>query len=292
MAGVSIDAPAPTWPGQPDPPAPPRWRRWLFVGPVGWAVLLLALTAVSVYRDEPTVKEQRTVEQAGPVVDRALGQLVAAAGPDVAVQIAERRVTDGCELTVVRDGASLDATVVMHAPDADVPALLDRIADRLPAAYRAVVRHSADGSVHALRADAGEFVAVDGGQAGPGVVELTVSTGCRPVSGEPQIRSGPLLLPAAEPDPLRLLGALGATEPTPVGLVAAPCPGQGTTWTARATGRGTPAGPLSAALPRPAGAVVVADGTEMYAYRSGPTSVLVESGAGQIRVAVSTGCAG
>ncbi|MFY1689595.1 hypothetical protein [Plantactinospora sp. WMMB782] len=289
MAGVSIDAPAPTWPGQPDPPPPSRWRRWLLVGLVGWVVLLLALTAVSVYRDEPTVKEQRTVEQAGPVVDRALGELVAAAGPDVVAQIAERRVTDGCELTVVRDGASLDASVVLYAPDADVPALLDRIADRLPVAYRAVVRHSADGSVHALRADAGEFVAIDGGQAGPGVVELTVSTGCRPVSDEPGIRAGPLLLPGG-PDPLQLLAALGATEPTMVGLVAAPCPGQGTTWTAQATGRGTPAGPPSAALSRPAGAVVVADGTELYAYRSGPTSVVVESGADRTRVAVSSGC--
>ncbi|GAA3738324.1 hypothetical protein GCM10022225_21600 [Plantactinospora mayteni] len=289
MAGVSIDAPAPAWPGQPDPPAPPRWRRWLLVGLVGWGVLLLVLTLVSVYRDEPTVKEQRSIEQAEPVLERALGELVVAAGPDVAVEIAERRVADDCELTVVRDGASLDAAVVVHAPDADVPALLDRIAERLPAAYRARVRHSADGSSHALRADAGEFVAIEGGQVGPGVVELTVDTGCRPVSGDPDDRAVPPL-PPAEPEPLRVLGALGATEPTPVELVSVGCPGQGTTWTAHATGRGVPAGPPSTLLPRPAGAVVVADTTELYAYRSGPVSVVVESGDGRIRVAVSSGC--
>ncbi|MGI5145915.1 hypothetical protein ACQEVC_05860 [Plantactinospora sp. CA-294935] len=287
---MSIDVPTPAWPGQPAPPAPPRRRRWLLAGLVGWGALLLVLTLVSVYGDEPTVKEQRTIEQAEPVLDRALGELVAAAGPDVAVEIAGRPVRDDCELTVVRDGATLDAAVVVHAPDADVPALLDRIADRLPAAYGARVRHSADGSTHALRADAGEFVAIEGGQAGPGVVELTVDTGCRPVSGDPEERAVPPL-PPAEPDPLQVLGVLGAAEPTPVELVAARCPGQGTTWTARATGRGVPAGLPSAALPRPAGAVVVADTPELYAYRSGPVSVVVESGDGRIRVAVSSGCA-
>ncbi|MEE6311289.1 hypothetical protein V1634_31115 [Plantactinospora veratri] len=286
---MSLDAPAPAWPGQPDPPTPPRQRRWLLVGLVGWGVLLLVLTVVSVYRDEPTVPEQRSIEQAEPVLDRALGELVAAAGPDVAVEIAAGRTPDDCELTVVRDGAALEATVLVHAPDADVPALLDRIADRLPAAYRAGVRHSADGSRHTLRADAGEFVAVEGGQAGPGLVELTVRTGCRPVSGDPDDRAVPPL-PPADPDPLQVLGALGATEPTPVALAAAHCPGQGTAWTAHAAGRGTPAGPPSAALPRPPGAVVVADTTELYAYRSGPVSVVVESGEGRIRVAVSRGC--
>ncbi|WP_369931377.1 hypothetical protein [Plantactinospora sp. BC1] len=288
---MSLDAPAPAWPGQPDPPAPPRQRRWLLVGLVGWAVLLLVLTVVSVYRDEPTVPEQRSIEQAEPVLDRALGELVAAAGPDVAVEIAAGRAPEDCELTVVRDGASLDATVVVHAPDADVPALLDRIADRLPAAYRAGVRHSADGSRHTLRADAGEFVAVEGGQAGPGLVELTARTGCRPISGDPDDRTVPPL-PPADPDPHRLLGALGATDPTPVELAAARCPGQGTTWTTHAAGRGTPPGPPSAVLSRPAGAVVVADTTELYAYRSGPVSVVVESGEGRIRIAVSHGCAG
>ncbi|MEQ4300868.1 hypothetical protein ABNF97_05655 [Plantactinospora sp. B6F1] len=286
---MRIDPPAPAWPGQPAPPPPTRRRRWLLVALLGWGALLLVLTLVSVYRDEPTVREQRTIEQAGPVLHRALGELVAAAGPDVAVEITGRPVRDECELTVVRDGASLDASVVVHAPDADVPALLDRIADRLPAAYRARVRHSADGSVHALRADAGEFVAIEGGRVGPGTVELTVGTGCRPVSGEPDDRAV-LPLPSADPDPLRVLGALGAVEPTPVEPVSAPCPGQGTTWTAHATGRGVPAGPPAAALPRPSGAVVVADTTARYAYRSGPVSVVVESGDGRIRVAVSSGC--
>ncbi|MFD0969843.1 hypothetical protein [Plantactinospora endophytica] len=286
---MSTDTPAPAWPGQPDPPVNPRRRRWLLAGLVGWGVLLLVLTVVSVQRDEPTVKEQRSIAEAVPVVDRALGELVAAAGPDVAVELAERQVRDDCELTVLRDGATLDATVVVRAPEADVPVVLDRIAQRLPAAYQAVVRHSADGSRHALRADAGDFVAVEGGQRGPGVLEFTVSTGCRPVSGDPDDRLVPPLRPA-EQDPLLLLGALGATEPTPPSLIAVDCPGGGKVWTARSAGRGVPAGPPSALLPRPAGAVVVADTADLYAYRSGPLSVVVESGDGRIRVATTSGC--
>ncbi|MFY1674920.1 hypothetical protein ACN27G_34110 [Plantactinospora sp. WMMB334] len=288
---MSTDVPVPPPPGQPaPPPANPRWRRWLLGALAGWAALLLVLTLVSVRRDDPTVREQRSIEQAGPVVDRALGELVAAAGPDVAVELAPR-VPDECELTVLREGATLDATVLIRAPEAELPGLLDRIAQRLPAAYRAGVRHSADGSVHVLRADAGEFVAIEGGQAGPGILELTVSTGCRPVSGGPDRRAA-APLPPAEPDPLRVLGALGATEPTPVELVTVGCPGRGRAWTAYAIGRGSSAGPPGALLPRPAGAVVIADTTELYAYRSGPVSVVVESGDGRVRVATTTSCEG
>ncbi|WP_422772033.1 hypothetical protein ACN28C_02710 [Plantactinospora sp. WMMC1484] len=287
---MSTDVPVPPPPGQPaPPPANPR-RRWLLGALAGWAALLLVLTLVSVRRDDPTVREQRSIEQAGPVVDRALGELVAAAGPDVAVELVPR-VPDECELTVLREGAMLDATLLVRAPEADLPALLDRIAQRLPAAYRAGVRHSADGSAQVLRADAGEFVAIEGGQAGPGVLTLTVSTGCRPVSGGSDRRAVPSM-PPVEPDPLRVLGALGATEPTPVELVAAGCPGRGRAWTAYAIGRGSPAGPPGALLPRPAGAVVIADTTELYAYRSGPVSVVVESGDGRVRVATTTSCPG
>lgn len=291
MAGVSTDAPALPPSSQPDPPVNQRRRRWLLAGLAVWGVLLLVLTLVSVHRDEPTVREQRSIEQARPVVDRVLGELVAAAGPDAVVEITERRVRDGCQLTVVRDGATLEAAVVVHAPEADVPALFDRIADGLPAAYRAGVRHSADGTTHALRADAGEFVAIEGGQAGPGAVALTVSTGCRPASGDPDDRAVHPPPPDDE-DPTRVLTALGATDPTPVDVIAANCPGRGTVRTTHATGRRSFAGPPSAVLPRPADAVVVADTSELYAYRSGAVSVVIESDDGRIRVATTTGCAG
>jgi hypothetical protein len=289
---VTTDAPWLTQPSQPDPPAAPqRWRRWLRAGLVGWVVLLLGLTYLSVRRDEPTVREQRSVEQAGPIVDRALGDLVAAAGPDVVVELTERRLRTDCQLTLFRQGASLDAAVTLRAPEAEATELLDRIGSRLPAAYQAGVRHRADGAGEALRADAGEFVAVEGELAEPGVVTLTVRTGCRPVSDEPDDRAVPPSPPGDE-DPVRVLTALGATDLEPVDLIAVDCPGQGTVRTARSAGRSTLSGPPSAVLPQPAGTVVVADTPELYAYRTGAVSVVIESGDGRIRVTTTTGCPG
>ncbi|PWU57244.1 hypothetical protein DLE60_24900 [Micromonospora globispora] len=57
-------------PTGPDRPAPGRrWLRWLLAATVAWAVLLAVLTWISVRDDPPTVREQRTLAEAGPVVD-------------------------------------------------------------------------------------------------------------------------------------------------------------------------------------------------------------------------------
>lgn len=291
MAGVTTDAPWLAPPGQPDPPGTQRRRRLLAAGLAGWIVVLLVVTYVSVRRDEPTVREQRSIEEAGPVVDRTLGDLVAAAGPDVVVELAERRLRTGCEITLFRSGAAIDAAITVRAPEADAPEVLDRIASRLPAAYQAGVRHRSDGVAEALRADAGEFVAVEGELIAPGVVSLTVQTGCRPTSGETDERTTPPLPPAqTDEDPVRVLAALGATDLDPVDLIAVDCPGEGTARTTRSAGRGTTSRPPGAVLPRPVGTVVVTDTPEVYAYRTGALSVVVESGDGRIRVATTTGC--
>ncbi|MGI5213140.1 hypothetical protein [Plantactinospora sp. CA-290183] len=277
----------------PAPPTPPvnRRRRWLHAGVAGWAVVLLVATAVSVHRDEPTVREQRSVGQATPVVERAVGDLVVAAGPEVVVELAEPRRRTGCRLTPLREGATLEAGVTLRAPAADADAALDRIADRLPPHYHAGVGREPDGAARSLWADAGEFVLVEGEVSEPGLVTLTVSTGCRPTSDG---SDGPAVppLPPADPDPARVLTALGATDVAPAGPTAAACPGQGRVWTVRATGRGVPAAPPGTLLPAPAGTVVVADTPELYAYRAGPLSVVVEALDGRIRAATTTGCPG
>lgn len=299
--GPTMDGLAPARSGEPlarpgdpsgEPAGPPtRRRHWLRVGLVGWIVLLLVVTYVSARRDEPTVREQRSIERATPIVDRALGDLVAAAGPDVVVELSERRFRTGCRLTAFRRGATLDGVVTIRTPEAEALAVLDRIAERLPVAYQVGVRHRPDGAAEALRADAGEFVAVDGELREPGTVILTVATGCRPVSGDPDDRAVPPSLPVEE-NPVPVLGALGVTDVDPVDLIAVDCPGQGKVRTAHAAGRGSPTGPPGAVLPRPAGTVVVADTPELYAYRAGPVSVVVQSGAGRIRVTTTTGCPG
>ena len=53
--GVEAAGQAP--PTGPDQPASSRWWRWLLAASVAWAVLLGALTWISVRDDPPTVRE-------------------------------------------------------------------------------------------------------------------------------------------------------------------------------------------------------------------------------------------
>ncbi|WP_433344899.1 hypothetical protein [Micromonospora sp. CA-111912] len=283
MSGAAQPGYAP--PTDPSEPTPARRRsRWLLAVTVAWAVLLGVLTWVSVRDDGPTVREQRTLAQAGPVVDRAVGELVAAAAGDRAVALVPDRIEQGCTVTPLLDGATLARAVEVVAPGADPRAVLTEIADRLPAAWRAGVRVTGDGP--RLRADAGEFVLVEGRPAGDGRVRLSVRTGCRPVGDgyrASAAQGGPET--AALAAALRALGTPAA--PAPV-LVAAPCPGGGgPARTARVTLDPAPAEPARALAPVAADTVLF-DATEGYAYRQGPVTVALAG----TELTASTGCGG
>lgn len=263
---------------------------WLVVGAAGWAVLLLVAGYLSVRNDEPSVREQRDLAQATPVVDRAVGDLLVAAGPEPVRELTGHRLDEGCRITPMRRGATLDSGVIFHTAEADGPALLDRIAQHLPKAYAAGVRSGETGP--RLRADAGEFVSVTGEVTDPGVIELTVTTGCRPTADG----FDPLAVPPSgspiDNEPSRLLTALGATEIKSVAGAVAPCAGGPLARTVRSTGQGTLREPLGETLRPLAGAdaVVVTETDEVYAYRAGPLSVVVEASDGQLTAAVSTDC--
>jgi hypothetical protein len=294
MAGVSTDSPVHPQPHSPPELAPARSRRrWLFAAVAGWTALLLLVTYVSVRQDEPTVREQRDLAQATPVVNRALGELLAGAGSEVVAELTGPTVQPGCRITPMRDGATLDYTITLRTAEADTPALLDRLAQRLPDDYQTAVRHGADGGAQTLRAEAGEFVGIRGGVTDPGVVRLTVATGCRPVPPNFVIANPTIGLPIDD-EPARVLGALGVPVTDPLArTTGVPCPAGGAGYTTRAAGRGTPPPSFGDAL-RPlagAGAVVITDQPELYAYRAGPLSVVIEATDGMIRVATTTGCA-
>ncbi|HEX6967405.1 MAG TPA: hypothetical protein VF174_01040, partial [Micromonosporaceae bacterium] len=203
-APVPSDAAAGSAAGQRGGPA--RRRIWWISATLAWAVLLGTLAYLSVGRDEPTVREQRSLEAAVPVVRRALGDLITAAGPETVVEVTAARVQEGCRLTLFWDGAALEQSVLFRTADPD--ALLDRIADRLPSRYQAAVRRT-DGGQHMLRAEAGEFVGVKGHATGPDTVTVTAATGCRPTGGaapDSTVRT------PVDAEPGRLLAALGATR--------------------------------------------------------------------------------
>lgn len=225
-----------------------------------------------------------------PVVDRAIEDLIAAAGPDVVVELAGRRFEEGCRITPLRSGADLESTVVFRTSVADGASLLDRIAANLPAAYQAGTWRGSSESAPTLRADAGEFVAVRGTVTEPGVVETTLRTGCRPVPGDLDVQADLLPGRPIDDEPTRALEALGVTATAPVERVSAACAGGGAIHTAQAVGTAAGEPPLIDALPAPAGAVVVADLPDWYAYRHGSLSLVVEVHGGEVRAAATTLC--
>ncbi|MEU5906465.1 hypothetical protein ABZ780_19070 [Micromonospora sp. NPDC047467] len=270
----------------PAAPAPARRRRhWLLVASVLWAVLLAGLAWTSVRDDPPTVREQRTLDQAGPIVDRAVGELARAAGPAGLLELGPARIRSGCRVTPLSDGAALRREVGVLAPAGTERAVLTGIADRLPANWRAGVGPGLDGPE--LRADAGEFVAVGGRSTGDGRVRLTVETGCRPVG------SGytPTPATAAGPEAAALTAALTALDrPADAApeLVTAPCPGGALARTARSAELDPPA-PAAALAPLAGGAPLL-DNPPVYAYRVGDVTVLAELGPDVVRLAATVGC--
>ncbi|WP_328342548.1 hypothetical protein [Micromonospora sp. NBC_00421] len=304
------------------PSAPRRRLPWLLAVTVAWAVLLGVLTWWSARDDPPTVREQRTLTQAGPVVDRALGHLVAAVGDDAWV-LTGPEVERGCRITPMSDGATLSRGLDVLVAEGGERALLERVADRLPADWRAGVRAGSSGP--RLRADAGEFVAVEGRVTSGGRVRFTADTGCRPIGAgypQPPAPASPVVPPApaasaapaapaapsapsasaappasvapsgqaASADSMldAALRALGRSAQSAPQSVSVPCPGGGTARTLAVSAGAAPVA-LTGLRPLAAGPPVV-DLPEVYAYRSGPATVLADGTGAQVRLSASTGC--
>ncbi len=252
-----------------------------------WALLLAGLTWLSVRDDPPTVREQRTLAEAAPVVDRAVGELARAAGPAGLLELGPARVSAGCRVTPLADGARLRREVGVLASAGTERTVLTGIADRLPANWRAGVGTGLDGPE--LRADAGEFVAVAGRPTGDGRLRLTVDTGCRP----PGAGHDPTPATTAGPETAALtaaLTALGRPTADAPDLVTAPCPDGTLARTARSAAGPGPA--ETGALAALAGGAPLLDNPPVYAYRTGDVTVLAELGPDAARVAATLGCPG
>lgn len=254
------------------------------MGTAAWAVLLAGLAWWSARTDEPTVREQRTIEQASSVVNAAVGRLVAELD-GAAWAMTPSRVERGCRVTPVSTGAELTRGIDVLVAAGGERELLSKVADALPARWRAGVRDAAEGPL--LRADAGEFVLVEGESTSPGRVRFEVLTGCRPT----EAASGNLL-PEIPPEPaLRAaLQALGRPVPAQVDRIVTSCPGGAKAWTERVAAGPEPAS-LSALAPLAAVGTVVVDTPEVYAYRSGGDLIVADVTGDQLHLSFSTGCA-
>lgn len=151
-------------------------RRWLVAAAVVWALLLVTAGAWSAANDPPTVREQSSLAQGQSRVDDAVATVRHAAGPGVGIDVRAPELTSGCRITVARSGAELEQVVVLTVPPGEEAALLDRLAQRLPAQWQPFRLTDPE----RLLADAGDFVSVRAQPAADGEVHLTLRTGCRP----------------------------------------------------------------------------------------------------------------
>ena len=266
------------------------WRlRLLAAVAVAWALIVLLAAYASAGHDAPTVRDQTSVSQAQPALDRAVAGLVAAAGPDVVVEVYPFIRVGTCRISVVRDGEEWEQAVLFHTRAAAEPALLDRLAAKLPPEYAARAMHLT-GDRHELHADAGDYVRLSGGREAAGGVRVVASTGCRTGTadvggrtreGEPAARLRAPVEPA--------LAAL-AIRPEHWTTLEVPCADGGALRVTTAQGaRGAAPGPLGTAL-LPVGPDAVVAQDDLYAYRVGESSVVARRQDDAVALTVTTPC--
>jgi hypothetical protein len=262
-----------------------RRRWWLGAAAGGWALLLVGLAA---YDNEASVRDQRPIGTALPVVDRVAGELFAAAGPQRVAEVLPMGRPRGCRVTPVRDGVTVEREVRVHVRPGDGPGLLDAVRAALPAAYRASVWHRPDGTEHVLSADAGDFVAVAGEVLAEGaLVRLTASSGCRPLDGPVPADAGST---GPGPQLVEVAQRLGVPVPTAATWAELTCPG-GTRVRSFVAETGPSPADLGGALRgQLAGATVARAEPRAYAYRRGAVSIVVTARDDRVRLSTTTGC--
>ena len=270
------------------PPMPPRQRRhWLALLAAGWAVALLAAAAISAHTGRATVREQRDVADADTVVDLTVGEIAAAAVTAPLLRISADQITTGCRITPVRDGIELRRTLQFAAGSMNSMALTG-IARALPQRFKAATVTDTAGRI-GLRADAGEFVAVDGVVDDDGTVTVTVSSGCRPRA---PLTPTPSVDAAAQTSVAPLMTAMTAHQ-SQLSVAQATCPGGGVvrTVTAKAITDDGDRPALRDALIAPArGAVSLIDRSDVFAYQRGSITVLVQRRDTRLDVSVTASC--
>jgi hypothetical protein len=271
-----------TYPPYPPPvpvPVPdPRRRRLLIAVSVAWGLALATTGIWYALHGSSTAREQTTIARAQPTVDRAVQDMIKAAGGSVVPAVSGYERDAGCSVTSVRGGVKYQRLLWLYTTPESEAALLDRIVGGLPARYRARTYQSVPSGVHTLTADAGDYVSINGSVDRPGLVRIVTGTGCRTLGHLPAAD------PSAVPAPgdrvpvdaaLRTLGVSAAAWATHV----LPCGVR----TVEATG---PLAQPATAL-RSAGSLV--DRPDVHADRAG---LAVRVDGSTVTVSVTTGSCG
>lgn len=252
---------------------------------IGWAVVLIAAAVYAARNGQPTVREQTTVVQALPTLDRAIAAVATTAGPTaVATVTGYERTVSRCEAGN-RTGVEYERSLSVYTIPGQEAQVVDRIAAALPRSYRATVRHS--GSTHALRADAGFFVRLTGALVRQGELRFTAETGCRVPGGE---IPGPVDEAGAPPAPAtaatEALARLDGAQPARR-TYRLECPAGGVKWFVEFAAT-VPAETLSIASPP--GAQILLSGPDRLAFLDGEVGVVVTAFGGRSIVSATTPC--
>jgi hypothetical protein len=271
--GAPATPPEYVWATPPEPEKAAKTPRWLIALVAAWALFLAVSGTIYALHGSPTVREQTTIASARPTIDRAITNVIAAAGSGPIVIVGPFVQTRTCDITPVRSGVEYARTVDLIAAPGTESGLLKTIADGLPKAYGA---KAGPGDVLELYADAGDYVGLVGNVPAPGEVEIRAATGCRSAGGAITGVPAPSL-DAGEMAPIRaVLTGLGAsTGATTTSAAEVPClDGRGTLRTVSAhLPPGLVTKPLNAALANLAPHPAASDPT-LVAYRSGSLDVV------------------
>ena len=244
---------------------------WLKILTGVWIVALVIGGGWYALHGEPSVREQTSIGNARPVVDRAIVDVVAAAGGGPVVAVSGFDRVKSCKITPVRSGAEFRRVVDLYTSPGSESAILHMIASGLPARYHA---HAGSSARLTLDADAGDYVAVDGTVPAPGLIRIEADTGCRQDSGatvgEPSPAAGSPSAAALAP----VLGALGRPAVSYATVADLACPSGGSLRSVQAA---LPPGSAPASLAttlRTLAATPAAASRTTYAFRSGAVDVV------------------
>jgi hypothetical protein len=181
----------------------------------------------------------------------------------------------------------------VHVRADQAPAAFTKIAQRLPAGFKAQVAHSAQNTRQDLYADAGGYVAIEStAQSDDTVFSLRADTGCRPGSAGVDLNPADTPAtsrPAAFDRALRLLGAAPTAAGGPIqrSLTCA----NGKSARSVISGEVPESTGFAEALEssEPAAAIVQVD-PHAWAYRDGDVSIVVGGSDGSVRVVATAGC--
>lgn len=153
--------------------------RWLVVLATALTVAAqLALAAVVVDLTRPRLPDLATVE---PLLDKGIGDVVAAAGDRAAVAVDGVVGYTSCQDTVLARGSRFNRGLDLYTDPGTEGTLIGTVLAGLPAAD-----HARRTGATALTADLGDGVTVRLSQLGDGWLEAFAETGCRTGTPPPQ----------------------------------------------------------------------------------------------------------